>query len=77
MSKYTKNILDKYCNDNNVELIKDYSNEKIWCELSIEGKCSNSECVNIFKKSSSEIILIEGILRAFSSLLPASSPATR
>ncbi len=51
MSKYTKNILDKYCNDNNVELIKDYSNEKIWCELSIEGKCSNSECVNIFKKS--------------------------
>jgi len=48
--KYTKELLNNYCQENNVKLIKDYSNEKIWCEMSLEGKCSNTDCVNTFKK---------------------------
>ena len=48
--KYTKEFLDNYCQENNVKLTKDYSNEKIWCEMSLEGKCTNIDCVNTFKK---------------------------
>lgn len=48
--KYTKELLDNYCQENNVKLIKDYSNEKIWCEMSLEGKCTNIDCVNTFRK---------------------------
>jgi hypothetical protein len=44
--KYTKELLNRYCQDNNVKLIKDYSNEKIWCGMSLEGSCSN-DCVRI------------------------------
>jgi hypothetical protein len=48
--KYTKELLNNYCQENNVKLTKDYSNEKIWCEMSLEGKCSNTDCLNTFKK---------------------------
>ena len=49
--KYTKELLDSYCKKNNVVMITDYSKEKIWCEMSLEGNCTNSDCRNIFKKS--------------------------
>lgn len=48
--KYSKELLDNYCQENNVKLIKDYSNEKIWCEMLLEGKCTNIDCVNTFRK---------------------------
>ena len=54
--KYTKELLDSYCQENNIVLIKDYSNEKIWCEMSLEGNCSNNDCVNTFKKSFKHLI---------------------
>jgi hypothetical protein len=54
--KYTKELLNSYCQDNNIVLIKDYSNEKIWCELSLEGNCSNNDCINTFKKSFKHLI---------------------
>ena len=47
---YTIERLDNYCKENNVVLTKDYSNEKIWCEMPLEGKCTNSDCINTFKK---------------------------
>ena len=54
--KYTKELLNSYCQDNNVKFIKDYSNEKIWCGMSLEGSCSNNDCVNTFKKSFKHLI---------------------
>jgi|LakMenEpi03Aug12_release.lakeMendotaPanAssembly.Ray.scaffolds.fasta_scaffold156046_2 hypothetical protein len=54
--KYTKELLDSYCQANNIVLIKDYSNEKIRSDMSLEGNCSNNDCVNIFKKSFRQLI---------------------
>ena len=54
--KYTKELLNSYCQENNVKLIKDYSNEKIRCDMSLEGNCSNNDCVNTFKKSFKHLI---------------------
>jgi hypothetical protein len=48
--KYSKELLDKFCLDNNILLVKDYSNEKIWCEMNLEGKCITNNCVNNFNK---------------------------
>jgi len=47
---YTIELLNKFCSDNNIELLHDYSNEKIWCEMTLEGKCINTDCTNNFKK---------------------------
>ena len=46
--KYDINLLTTFCAENNVELLKDYSKEKITSETRIEGKCVN--CVNSFNK---------------------------
>lgn len=54
--KYTRELLVNYCNENNITLIKDYSNEKIWCEMSLEGNCGSVDCVNTFKKSFKHLI---------------------
>jgi hypothetical protein len=41
----------KYCNDNNITLLKDYSNELLNIKNAIiDGKCINLECKNIFSK---------------------------
>ena len=47
---YTIELLNKFCSDNNIELLYDYSNEKIWCQMTLEGKCINTDCTNNFKK---------------------------
>ena len=60
MSKYTKEMLEKFCQENSIELIKDYSNEKIWCEMPLEGKCITNECVNNFKKMFKHLIKHNG-----------------
>ena len=60
MSKYTKELLQKICQENSIELIKDYSNEKIWCELQLEGKCITNCCVNYFKKMFKHLIKHNG-----------------
>jgi hypothetical protein len=46
--KYDINRLTKFCVENNVELLKDYSGENITQKTLIEGKCIN--CVNNFNK---------------------------
>jgi len=50
MSKYSKESLNTYCQENNIQLIKDYSNEKIWSQITLEGKCIRNGCINYFKK---------------------------
>ena len=44
-------LLTKFCNDNNITLLNDYSNEKITRETRIEGKCLTNECENNFDKT--------------------------
>ena len=54
--KYTKELLNSYCQENKVKLLTNHSNEKIWCEMSLEGNCTNNDCVNTFKKSFKHLI---------------------
>ena len=46
--RYDINLLTKFCAENNIELLKDYSGENIIRNTKIEGKCIN--CVNTFEK---------------------------
>jgi hypothetical protein len=50
--------LQKYCEKNNIELLKDYSNEKITRETKIEGKCKGNNCNDNFCKLFKNIILL-------------------
>ena len=54
--KYSYDSLQKFCNENGIELCKDYSNEVVRRETKIEGKCNNVDCNSIFKKSFREIL---------------------
>jgi hypothetical protein len=49
MVKYNFNLLEKYCNENNIHLINSYYNVKINRDTKIEGKCKN--CINNFNVS--------------------------
>jgi hypothetical protein len=49
--KYNYDFLIKYCNDNNVKLLKDYSNEHVNINFKICAECSNKNCLNKFEKS--------------------------
>lgn len=49
--KYDYKLLQKYCKENNIELSKDYSNEKLNREIKIEGKCICENCEKYFNKT--------------------------
>jgi hypothetical protein len=51
MSKYNKEFLKQYCEDNSIELIINYSEVKINRELKLDGKCLTKDCQNTFHKS--------------------------
>ena len=46
----------EFCKDNNIELSKDYSNEKINNKAVIEGKCVNKNCGKLFSRKFVTII---------------------
>jgi hypothetical protein len=48
--KYTFELLQKHCTENNIILLKDYKNEKLNSSYIIEGKCSTNNCLKIFTK---------------------------
>ena len=48
---YNLELLTKYCNDNNITLLKDYSGKKITRETRIDGKCLTQNCENNFNKT--------------------------
>ena len=54
--KYSYKSLQKFCNENSIELCRDYSHEIVRQKTVIEGKCNNKECVNIFTKSFSAFL---------------------
>ena len=52
LEKYNYNLLQKYCNDNNIILSKTYNkNEKIDKNTRIKGKCIFENCNNTFCKT--------------------------
>jgi hypothetical protein len=54
--KYDFELLQNYCNENNVVLLEDYKNEKLQCNFFIKGICSNEDCSNIFNKKLYKLI---------------------
>lgn len=48
--------MQKFCNENNIKLCKDYSKQFIKRETKIEGKCNHENCNQTFKKSFREMI---------------------
>lgn len=48
--KYSYTSLQQFCNENGIELSRDYSNEVVRRETKIEGKCRNDGCNNFFNK---------------------------
>lgn len=56
--KYTLELLQTFCNENNIILLKDYSNEIVKKISNIEGLCKNYlECGNTFNKKFDRFIL--------------------
>ena len=58
--KYSYENLQKFCNENGIELCRDYSTEKVRRETKIEGKCKTEGCNELFNKSFREIIENKG-----------------
>lgn len=54
--KYNNETLINYCNEQNIKLINDYSNEKITRENYIEGKCLTNNCGELFNKTFRQIV---------------------
>ena len=48
--KYSYESLQKFCNENGIELCRDYSQEVVRRETKIEGKCRNEGCNELFNK---------------------------
>jgi hypothetical protein len=54
--KYDNTLLQTFCKEHNIVLIKDYTNEKINGKTKIEGKCITENCINNFCKNFSELL---------------------
>ena len=48
--KYDFNRLDKYCNENGVMLLEDYSQQSLNSLSKIKGNCIFENCKNTFEK---------------------------
>ena len=49
--KYTFELLQKFCSENNIELLQDYSNTKLVREVKLETRCLTENCPNISHKN--------------------------
>jgi hypothetical protein len=58
--KYDINVLDNFCNENNILLAYDYSNKLVNRDTIIEGICKNYNCENIFSKPFRQLLKING-----------------
>ena len=47
---YNRELFKKFCNEQNIALLKDYSNEKITSKTIVEAKCNTSGCIENVKK---------------------------
>ena len=53
--KYDFERLDKYCKENNVTLLEDYSQSKLTRDIYIKTKCSYENCINDVNKKFREL----------------------
>lgn len=58
--KYDINMLNIFCDENDILLIHDYSNQFINRNSIIEGMCKNLDCENVFNKPFRELLKING-----------------
>jgi hypothetical protein len=58
--KYDVNILNEFCDENNILLTDDYSNKFVNRDTIIEGVCKNDGCENIFSKPFRQLLKING-----------------
>ena len=58
--RYNYELLKNYCQENNIELLKDYSNDKINRDSIIEGKCIHIDCNETFSKNFKILLLSKG-----------------
>jgi hypothetical protein len=58
--KYDVNMLNAFCNENNILLTEDYSNQFINRNSIIEGMCKTIDCENVFSKPFRELLKING-----------------
>ena len=49
--RYDNNYLQKFCKENGIELLKDYSKENVNRDIIIEAKCSMECCDKYIIKS--------------------------
>ena len=54
--KFDFSLLQKYCSENNVTLLEDYSNILLKGDTFIKGKCISENCRNSFEKKFSNVI---------------------
>jgi hypothetical protein len=54
--KYDFELLDKYCKENNVILLEDYSSYKLNRDIYVKGNCCYNNCSNTFEKKFRELI---------------------
>jgi hypothetical protein len=59
--RYDNNYLQQYCKENGIELLKDYSKEKVNIYTIIEGKCVN--CDNNFSKGMKPLCINGGVCK--------------
>ena len=52
-------MLQEYCTENKITLLKDYSKEKIKSRMKIEGRCIEIGCENTFEKSFTSLLQYE------------------
>jgi hypothetical protein len=57
---YNNDTLDKYCNDNNIILLDNYSQIKVNRDHYIKGKCIKENCNNEFHKTFRQLINVGG-----------------
>jgi hypothetical protein len=48
--KFTYEVLQNFCNENNITLIGNYENEKLHAHYKIQGRCISENCNNEFSK---------------------------
>ncbi len=60
VTKFNNETLDIYCKENNITLIKDYSQIKVTRETIIEGKCLYNGCNNNFEKVFRQMYSVSG-----------------
>jgi len=54
--KYSNQTLIEYCNNNNIQLTTDYTDENITRDSYIKGKCTINDCCNEFNKNFRQLV---------------------